>query len=73
MPMKSRPPWTPLLFSKTSHGVYIIVLFLLKLIDCGYLLEQPQILKCGGSSKEYPLSIYVLSKNKKKNKNNFLS
>ena len=35
-------------------GVYIIVLFLLKNIDCGYSLEMPQ----RGSSNEYPQSVF---------------
>ena len=34
--------------------VYIIFLFLLKNIDCGYLLEPPR----RGGSKEYPQSTF---------------
>ena len=35
-------------------GVYIILLFLLKNIDCGYLLELPR----QGGSNEYPQSMF---------------
>ena len=35
-------------------GVYIIFLFLLKNIDCGYSLEPP----CWGGSNEYPQSMF---------------
>ena len=35
-------------------GVYIILLFLLKNIDCGYPLEPPR----RGGSNEYPQSIF---------------
>ena len=35
-------------------GVYIIFLFLLENIDCGYSLEPPR----RGSSNEYPQSIF---------------
>ena len=35
-------------------GVYIILLFLLKNIDCGYSLEPPQ----RGGSNEYPQSMF---------------
>ena len=35
-------------------GVYIILLFLLKIIDCGYSLEPPR----RGGSNEYPQSIF---------------
>ena len=35
-------------------GVYIIFLFLLKNIDCGYLLELPR----QGNSNEYPQSVF---------------
>ena len=41
------PPYTPLLYGKTGvyrgifTGVYIIFLFLLLNIDCGYSLEPP--------------------------------
>ena len=35
-------------------GVYIIFLFLLKNIDCGYALEPP----CQGGSNEYPQSMF---------------
>ena len=35
-------------------GVYIIFLFLLKIIDCGYSLELPH----QGSSNEYPQSMF---------------
>ena len=35
-------------------GIYIIFLFLIKIIDCGYSLEAP--LRCG--SNEYPQSMF---------------
>ena len=35
-------------------GVYIIFLFLLKNVDCGYSLEPPR----RGGSKEYPQSMF---------------
>ena len=41
-------------------GVYIIFRILLKIIDCGYLLEPPR----RGGSNRVP-TIYVLSRNKK--------
>ena len=38
-------------------GVYIIFLFLLRNIDCGYSLELPR----RGGSNEYPQSVYGYS------------
>ena len=45
-------------------GVYIVFLFLLKSIDCGYSLELPR----RGGSNEYPQSMF-LSRNMKKYQN----
>ena len=39
-------------------GVYIIFLFLLKNIDCGYSLELPH----QGGSNEYPQSMFLYEK-----------
>ena len=48
-------PCTPLLYSKTKvTGVYIVFLFLLQNINCGYTLEQPHL----GGSNEYPQSMF---------------
>ena len=52
----------PLLYSKTGvhMGYTLFFFFLLKNIDCGYLLELPR----RGSSNEYPQSMF-LSRNMK--------
>ena len=55
MSMKSLPPHTPLLYSKTGvYRGYLFFLFFVPKIDCGYSLEPPQ----RGSSNVYPQSIF---------------
>ena len=55
MSVKRIPPHTPLLYRKTGIcrgvSIFLIFLFLLQNIDCGYSLEPPR----RGGSNVYPL------------------